>query len=198
MINMLPGDYVDVIRHGKSNDRLIHWILAVLAAIIGLVIILGFGWLYLNHQNAVLDSEIVKGKKQLEDQNITQVRKDAEQISQDIKTINQVLGREIRFSDLIQEIGKAMPPGTILGGLTLTKVDGSIDLTASTKDYTSAAQIALNLSDPKNNIFSRADIVSINCTTAEAAYKCGVVLKALFDKNSQNRFLNFATGGANK
>lgn len=190
MINMLPGEYVEVIRHSKSNDQLIHWILAVMAAIAGLIVILGFGWLYLNHQNTVLNSDIARGKQQLEEQNIAQVRKDAEQISKDIKTINQVLGREIRFSALMQEIGKAMPPGSILGGLTLTKVDGSIDLTASAKDYTTGAQVALNLSDPKNNIFSRADIVSINCTSADTQYKCGVVLKALFDKTSQNRFLN--------
>lgn len=190
MINMLPSEYADVIRHGKHNDRLIKWLLAVVAAIAGLVIILASGWLYLDHQTDLLATEVTNGKQQLEEQNLSQVRKDAEQISKDIKTINQVLGREIRFSQLIQQIGKTMPPGTILGGLTLTKADGSVDLTASAKDYTTGAQIALNLGDPKNNIFSRADIVSINCTSSDTVYKCGVSLKALFSKASQNQFLN--------
>ncbi len=198
MINMLPGEYAEVIRHGKHNETLIRWLLAELAAIVGLVVILGFGWLYLNHQTLILNSAINTGKQHLEEQNISKVRQDADQISNDIKTINQVLGLEIRFSDLMQEIGKAMPPGTVLGGLTLAKVDGSIDLSASAKDYTSAAQIALNLSDPKNKIFSRADIVNVNCTALDTAYKCNVVLKALFDKTSQNRFLNIAAGESPK
>ena len=197
MINMLPGDYVDVIRHSKNNDRLLRWLLAILAAIAGMLIILASGWLYLDHQTNLLTTDVAEGRKKLDEQNLAGVRKDADQISKDIKTINQVLGREIRFSDLIQEIGKAMPPGTILGGLTLTKADGSVDLTASAKDYTSGAQIALNLSDPKNNLFSRADIVSLNCTSSDTSYKCGVSLKALFSKNSQNRFLNVPSGSTN-
>jgi hypothetical protein len=190
MINMLPGDYVDVIRHSKTGDHLTRWLFSLVAAIVGLLIILLSGWLYLDHQTKNLSQEVANGKTQLEEQDLAGVKKNAEQISKDIKVINQVLGREIRFSELIQQIGKAMPPGTILGGLTLTKVDGAIDLTASAKDYTSGAQIALNLSDPKNELFSRADIVSINCTSSDTAYKCGVSLKALFSKSSQNKFLN--------
>lgn len=194
MINMLPSEYVDVIRHSKLGEHLVRWLFSLVAAIFGLLIIFTLGWLYLDHQTKTLTSEVAGGKSQLEQQNLSGVKKDAEQISKDIKVINQVLSREIRFSELIQEIGKAMPPGTILGGLTLAKVDGSIDLTASAKDYTTGAQIALNLSDPKNNLFSRADIISINCTSSDTAYKCGVSLKALFSKNSKNQFLNVPGG----
>jgi hypothetical protein len=190
MINLLPPQYLEVVQHSKTNDHLVRWILATLAAIGGLLIIMMSGWLYLDHQSKSLGGGISQGKQQLQQENLDGVRKDAEQISNDVKTINQVLGREVRFSELIQQIGKVMPPGSVLGGLTLTKVDGSVDLTASAKDYTTGAQIALNLSDPKNDLFSRADIVSLNCTSADTAYKCGVSLKALFSKNSQNKFIN--------
>ena len=196
MINLLPPQYVDVVKHSKTNDHLVRWILATLAAIVGLLILIMSGWFYLDHQSKNHISDISLGKQQLEQQNLASVRKDAEEISMDIKTINQVLGREVRFSELIQQVGKVMPPGTVLGGLTLTKVDGSVDLTASAKDYTTGAQIALNLSDPKNDLFARADIVSINCTSADTSYKCGVSLKALFSKNSQNKFINVPKAGS--
>lgn len=195
MINLLPPQYVDVVKHGKTNEYMARWLVALVVAIIGLLFILASGWLYLDHQTKQLGSQISAGKQKLDQQNITGVRKDAEQISKDVKVINQVLGREIRFSDLIQQIGKVMPPGTILGGLTLTKVDGAIDLTASAKDYNSAAQIAVNLSDPANNLFSKADIVNIKCNSTDTAYKCSANFKALFNKDSQSRFINAPQAG---
>lgn len=197
MINMLPADYVESIRHSKNNENILRWMGAALAATVVLVIILASGWLYLNHEVKNLSTQIATGKNDLVTQNLEGVKKNASAISNDIKTINQVLGKEIRFSKLIQNIGQIMPPGTVLDGLTLTKADGSIDLTASSKDYKSGAQIALNLSDKQNGTFSRADIVSINCTSADTAYKCSVVLKALFSKDSQAKFLNIPDSGGN-
>ncbi len=196
MINMLPGDYVDTIRHSKNNEYVLRWMGASLVATIVLIVILASGWLYLNHEVKALSSQIAAGKNDLVSQNLEGVKKDASKISNDIKTINQVLGKEIRFSRLIQSIGQVMPPGTVLEGLTLTKADGSIDLTASAKDYKSGAQIALNLSDKQNGIFSRADIISLTCTSADTEYKCSVVLKALFSKESQAKFLNIPTSGS--
>ena len=92
----------------------------------------------------------------------------------------------------MQDIGKVMPPGTILGSLTLSKVDGAIDLSANAKDYTSAAQIAVNLSDSKNNLFSSVDIVSVNCSGSSTAYKCSANFKALFRNTAKSRYLNAA------
>ncbi|OGL40029.1 hypothetical protein A3J32_03615 [Candidatus Saccharibacteria bacterium RIFCSPLOWO2_02_FULL_46_7] len=89
-----------------------------------------------------------------------------------------------------------MPSGTILNSLTLSKVDGAIDLSAGAKDYASAAQIAVNLSDPKNNIFEKVDIININCTTTtDSPYACTGTFKALFNKDAKKQFINAATGG---
>jgi hypothetical protein len=118
-------------------------------------------------------------------------QKKAKDITNNIKTINQVLSREIRFSDLISHIGSVMPPGTVLSGLTLSKVDGALDLSATAKDYSSATQIAVNLSDPKNKIFDKVDIVSINCSsTVGSTYPCGASFRTLFSKTTQSQFLN--------
>ena len=196
MINMLPAEYVETIRHSKNNENILRWMGASLAATFVLIIILASGWLYLNHEVKTLSSQIATGKNELVAQNLKGVKKDASEISNDIKTINQVLGKEIRFSKLIQSIGQVMPPGAVLDGLTLTKADGSIDLAASAKDYKSGAQIAVNLSDKQNGIFSRADIISLTCTSADTTYKCSIVLKALFSKDSQAKFLNIPDTGA--
>ena len=87
-----------------------------------------------------------------------------------------------------------MPPGTVLNSLTLTTVKGSIDLSANAKDYGSAAQIGVNLSDPKNGLFEKVDIISINCASGQAAYNCNATFKALFSKSAQTKFLGVAKG----
>ncbi|HSX17848.1 MAG TPA: hypothetical protein VLE51_00625 [Candidatus Saccharimonadales bacterium] len=194
MINLLPTDYRLKLHYGRLNARLIHWLEIGAALTAGLILVLAVGWLYINQQVKDLNQSIATTQAELQSQNLKQVQKQADEISQNVRIINQVLGREIRFSDLIQEIGKVMPPGAILGSLTLTKVNGALDLTANAKDYASAAQIAVNLSDPKNNIFEKVDIININCSATGGAYPCGVNLKALFGKNTPARFLNVATG----
>jgi hypothetical protein len=106
-----------------------------------------------------------------------------------------VLGSEVRFSDLIQAIGNDMPPGTVLSSLTLTNISGALDLSANAKDYASAAQIAVNLSSAQNNIFSKVDIISVNCdASSPKIYKCTATLKALFSTDAKNKFLSVAKG----
>ena len=194
MINLLPTNYRLGLRYGRLNARLRHWIEIGATLIAVLIIILAAGWLYIDKQIKDLNHSIARTQAQLQTQNLQQVQKQADQISQNVRIINQVLGREIRFSDLIQEIGKVMPPGTILGSSTLAKVNGTLDLSASAKDYTSAAQIAVNLSDPKNNIFAKVDIININCSASGTAYPCNGSFRALFDKKTPGRFLNVASG----
>lgn len=196
MINLLPPAYADKIRFGRMNSRLIKWLAALLAALLILILILAFGWLYIERQSKNLQRDIDTAKQQLQAQNLTGVKKEAQEISTSIKTINQVLGQEIRFSALLQDIGKAMPAGTVLDSLQLDNINGAIDVRAKSHDHTAAAQIAVNLSDPDYKLFQKVDIVSTNCGTQKDAtgYECSVLLRALFDKDFKKRYLNIPKG----
>lgn len=191
MINLLPPDYAMRIRYGRRNAVLRRWILGAILAISGLIVIIAGGWLYLNQQSSDLQSNLSKTNAQLQAQNLAQVQKDAAEISGDIKVINQLFSSEIRFSRLIQDIGRVMPPGTVLASLSLSKINGAIDLSANAKDYTSAAQIALNLNDPSNALFSKVDIVNINCgNNPTDQYKCTGTFKALFSPDAQKKYIS--------
>lgn len=197
MINLLPPERALDIRYGRSNARLIRWIIGMVAAIAGLIVIISSGSAYIGRQSSNLESNIASLQQRFQAQKLDQVQKDAKEISGEIKVINQVLSREIKFSSLIQEIGKAMPPGTVLGSLTLTKADGAIDLSANARDYSSAALIAANLNDPSNGLFEKVDVININCTSGTSAattYKCSGAFRALFSKAAQKRFLNVPKG----
>lgn len=195
MINLLPPVQAQQIRYGRTNTVLRRWLLVGLAATAGMIIIIVSGWLYIDQQSKNLQKNINSTQQQLKAQNLDKVQKDAAEISGDIKVINQVLSREIRFSDLMQAIGKLMPPNTVLTSLTLNKVTGALDLLAGAKDNGSAAQIAVNLSDPKNGLFDKVDIVNISCSNAQnTVYGCNGTFKALFNKSAQTRFLSVPAG----
>ena len=196
MINLLPPQRAAAIRYGRQNSTLRFWLLGAAGAVLGLVIILGSGWIYLDHQSRNLQKNINETNQQLQAENIDRVKADAKEITGDINVIDKVLGQEIHFSDLIQTIGSYMPPGAVLGSLSLRdQVSGALDLSANSIDYASAAQIAVNLSDQKDNLFSRVDIVNISCgSDPQKTYKCSATLRALFSQSAQTRFTGLASG----
>lgn len=197
MINLLPPELADGIRYGRHNATIRKWLFGAVLATIGLLVIVIAGWFYLDSQAKGLNQELVVKNQQLQAQQLDKVQKEADEITSSIKTINQVLGREIQFSQLIQDVGQVMPPGSVLSGLLLkNKIDGALDLSANTRDYASAAQIAANLSDPKNKLFSSIDIVTVNCSSGSTVYKCTATFRALFSKDAKNRYLNVAKDGS--
>ena len=198
MINLLPPERAARIRYGRSNGLLVHWLTSAGIAIVGLLLIIASGVVYINQQSGDLQNNIVTDNEQLTSGKISQVETNVKTISSDVKLINQVLGREIRFSDLMLQIGKVMPAGTVLSSLTLTNINGAMDITANTLDNPSAAQIAINLSDPVNNLFTHVDIVSISCANDHptSPYPCTATYRALFSESAASRFLNVAQGSS--
>jgi Tfp pilus assembly protein PilN len=194
MINLLPPETAAAIRYGRQNTVLRVWLIGMAAAIIGLIIITLGGWFYIHRQAGTLQRGINVTNQQLQAQNLAKVQADAKTITGDIKVITQVLGSEIKFSDLIQAIGQDMPQGTVLSSLKIGKVVGALDLTANAKDYQSAAQVAANLSDPKNGLFTKVDIISVTCgaqdSQAQTGYPCTAILKALFSSDVRTKFLS--------
>lgn len=191
MINLLPTDYGASLRYAHFNSIMRRRLAASVLASGGLVLIMVVGWVYINQQNKNLAHNIDSVNQQLQAQDLAGTQKKAKDITNNIKVINQVLSREIRFSDLISHIGSVMPPGTVLSSLTINKADGALDLSATARDYTSAAQIAVNLSDPKNKIFDKVDIVNISCSsTPGSVYPCSATFRTLFSNTTKSQFLN--------
>jgi Tfp pilus assembly protein PilN len=192
MINLLPADYVNSIRYARRNTALRAWLTAAVTASVLLVIILSAGWVYINQQAKTLQKHIDSTSQALKAQNLTQAQHDVKEISGDITVINKLLSQEVDFAKLMDNIGRDMPSGAVLSSLSLSdKVNGALDLSANTVDYASAAQVAANLSDPQNQLFSKVDIVSITCdTTSVKTYKCQSIYRALFSSVTQNKFMH--------
>ncbi len=193
MINLLPTEYSNRLRFARQNTLIRKWLAGALAAIFGLLAILALGSLYISQPSKNIQRGIDSTQKQLETEKLKTVEKQSKEISDNIKVINQVLNKEIRFSALVTDIAKIMPSGSVLASLSISQVDGAIDLSVNTTDYGSALQTSANLSDSKNNIFDKVDIISINCSPAgSSTYSCSSTFKALFSKTVPSRYLSVA------
>lgn len=191
MINLLPLETKNNIRHARRNSVLMKWLIASIVTAAGLSVFMFIGNLYIADSVASYTTQVEKSREDLRLQNLGQVEQEIQTIGSDIKLVVQVLSKEVLFSKLLRQIGAAMPDKTILSDIEISKVEGSIDLAARARDYQSATQIQLNLQDPTNKIFEKADIESIDCAEASsegdelaAVYPCQISIRALFGNNT--------------
>lgn len=134
---------------------------------------------------ASTQAKVDESKASLVSQKPEETQKRLEEISANTKLIIQVLSKEVLFSSLLRQLGASVPANTVLQEFQLDKVQGALSLKAVATDIQSATQLQLNLADPKNKIFEKAEIESINCNPdPKLRYPCTVQLRALFAKDN--------------
>jgi len=193
MINLLPSDIRQNYVYARRNTSLFRWSLLLLLSIAGVGVIVAGGLFYINKSINDYTANNAKAQQALKDQKIDDVQKQVQAISGSLKLVVQVLSKEVLFSKLITKIGAAIPAKATLTDLNISKTQGGIDLTAVAKDYNTATQVQVNLQDPANKIFDKADLIGITCntsTTTDANYPCTVTIRAQFTKNNPYLFIS--------
>ncbi len=187
MINLLPNDIKDEVIFARHNNALRNWIFACLAALAGVVVIIAAGQLFIYQSTQTWQKQVDTTRAELGAEKLEDTQKKITEISDSIKLSLQVLSREILFSKLISQIGNTIPDGSALQGLTINTSQSGVDITAVATDYQTATQVHINLSDPNNKIFEKADILNVTCTqTPNEKYPCTISIRALFA--NQNEF----------
>lgn len=193
MINLLPPRVKQSYRYGMANVKLIRWVAAGLIALVGLGVIGTYGWLSM-HQNIITNqNQILAAQVMLQKQKQKQTYAQVQDITSSFKLVVQVLSKEVLFSKLLTQMAAAMPSGSYLSDLTIGKVQGGLDVTAQAADYKTATQVQVNLADPTNQIFAKADIVNITCSIKNAkdpSHPCTVTIRALFSADNPFLFIN--------
>jgi hypothetical protein len=191
MINLTPTSYKESLRYARRNTMIRNWLsgLFVIILLASATILLGRSYLQAEAKNYAEANQ--QSEQALASRNISATLDQVEGISGNLKLIIQVLSKQILFSELLKQVGAVMPQNSILSGIEISKVAGGIDLQAEAKDYTTATQVQVNLSDPSNKLFDKIDIVSINCDeSSDDEYPCTIQLRALFKANNQFLFIN--------
>jgi hypothetical protein len=200
VINLMPTEMKETLIYARRNLLLTRWVIAVLLGIVGIGAVITAGNLYINQSTKIYATEVQSRRDQLAQLQIEETKKRTEDISTSTKLALQVLSRQVLFSELMTQVGAAMPSGAALQSLSIGKLEGGIDLQAVAADYQTGTQVQVNLQDPSNKIFEKADIISITCSTenrpnddSDDRYPCQVTIRALFAKNSPFLFTNTQT-----
>lgn len=195
MLNLLPADIKQDYRYARINRHLVNWITALVVGIAGAMVLTGFGYLYLQRTINTYKKQVGDSQAQLRSQNLDGIQKQVKDISGNLQLAVDVLSRQVLFSELLTQLGTLMPANTNLTALSISQAQGAISISANAKDYASASQIQVNLSAKDNKLFSKADIVSINCS-GDTAYPCSITIRALFA--SQNPYIVGSPTGSKK
>lgn len=191
MINLLPPELKEQYIYGRRNVSLRRWAIALTTGLVGVALITLGGMLLMQKSITNYQGQVSTAKASLKKQDLNGTRTHAKSITDSIKLATTVLSQEILFSKLLTQIANVIPPNTNLTDLNIATDQSSIEVKAVAADYASATQLQLNLQDPANRIFSKADIQTITCTgSQDPHYPCSVTIKALFSKNNPYLFIN--------
>ena len=194
MINLLPPELKQDYRYARYNRRLMHWVIAFLFALIGAAVITGSGLFIMNNSINDYKTRIATAQAQLASDNLTGIQNQVTTISNNLKLMVKVLSKEILFSKLLTQLGTITPSNVELTSLSISQTQTAIDITAQTTDYNAATQLQANLASPSNQIFSKADLVSITCASGSqatnASYPCTAEIRAQFTNNNPFLFIN--------
>lgn len=196
MINLLPPELKQQYLYGRRNTVLRSWATALAFGLLG-VCVVTFGGLFVIEKSIVdYRAQVNSSQKTLATEQLDQIRAHAKDMTGSIKLATDVLSKEVLFSKLITQVGSVTPPNTSLTDLNIGKDQSSIEIKAVAGDFTSATQLQVNLQDPANKIFSKADIQTITCGSAsnDPRYPCSVTIKALL--NQSNPYLFISKKGA--
>src|SRR4051812_30265287 len=159
----------------------------MLIALVGLGIIGTYGLLALEQSRHEYSQKVAAAESSLQKEKFTETQKRVQDISNSFKLVVKVLGQEVLFSQLLKQIATTIPDNANLTGLNISQTQGAIDISANAADYSTATQVQVNLADPRNKIFSKADLVGINCdakkdssSNSASLYPCSVTVRALF------------------
>lgn len=189
MINLLPPDVKSSYLYARRNVALRRWVVLFAIALVGLGLVGTYGLLNLRQSTVSYQKQISGSQAELQKQDLKGTQKHIQDISNSFKLAVKVMSQEILFSKLLEQMGTVMPPNSSLAGLTIQDTTGGMDIVANAIDYNTATQVQVNLADPRNKIFTKADIVSINCNQ-DGAYPCKVQIRALFAQNNPFLFIN--------
>ncbi len=191
MINLLPPQLKEDYGYARRNNSLLRMIFAFGIGLAGLVVIAAAGVLYLHQSANSYNKQSEQIETSLREQKQTETEKQVQDISGSLKLAVQVLSREVLFSQLLKQLAVVTPNNVNLSGVNISEFGGGIDVSAQALDYEAATQLQVNLADPDNKIFAKADIVNIACSSDDThLYPCVVTVRALFAADNPFLFIN--------
>ncbi len=160
MINLLPPKRVLNIKTARNNTVLKRYIELTIFSMILIIIatVLAF-ILFTNERDNIQETVDIDQQKIAK---LEPVQKQAEELSATVNTISGLLSRNIKFSDMLTQIGGVMPSGSVLTGLqfSIEDIKSPLVVSAQVDSEQKAAVLRNNLAS--SDLFEKAEIQSIS------------------------------------
>lgn len=182
MINLIATHIRVNNRYALRNVRLIRYTAVSAFTMAAIGIITGASFLNMQRTQSHLQEQIDNQNQKLDSYKSVQAK--GQQLSDQISTINTLLGRQVTFSELLPDIAKILPSGAILRQLDFSTSDilpaagGSSTGSSSSKkpfviqasvvDRNVASTLLENIKASKD-LFTDADLVSVTRSAVAGA-----------------------------
>lgn len=198
MINLMPDYMREEVGFARRNYVLVKWLMAITVVIIGVGCMTVFGQYYIGRNAKTLEAAAEITQERISAQNLQATQTDIQSLSNNFTAVTQLLKRQLLFSRMFVKIGSIVPSGAILRDITLsTTTSAAIDLNVIAINRDAATQAFVNISDPANGLFDKADLLSVSCSTVSAEssdltskYPCSAMIKVVIKTDSSFYFLN--------
>ncbi len=166
MINLMPPKNKESVRFGSYNTRIAQSIFLVLVVALALFAVIAFGAQIIRSDEAKLEASIAAKQTQLEE--YADEIATAKILSEKIDTVDVLLQNEIRYSVLLQEVARLLPPGSGVRSISLTTaaLEEAFTLEVFLINETTATQLQHNLIS--SELFTGADIQQLSAVEAGA------------------------------
>jgi len=121
MINLMPPAQKEAIRFGAFNVRVVQYILLVLISGLALAAVIAFGVQIVRSDESKLETSI--GTKEVQLTEYAADIAEAKALSEKIDTVDVLLQNEVRYSVVLQEIARLLPPNSGVRNISLSTED---------------------------------------------------------------------------
>ncbi len=186
MINLLPNEYKQEIRAGRTNVLLVRYIMILITAVIVLSGLLIGAYVVLNNTRSIAEAKVAENEQRVV--SYQPVRAQADAFRGDLTTAQMILSTDVSFSELIYEIAAIVPPNVILDDLSLDPKNfgSNATMNASAKTFEDATKLrdAFIRSD---QIFSNVQLQTIRAGASGSSsdqYPVKVNLSVVINKGA--------------
>ena len=180
MINLMPPKLKESIRFGSYNVKVLQYMFLVVVAGVALAAVIAFGVQIVRADESKLEISIAS--KQIQLGEYSQQITEAKALSEKINTVDILLQNEVKYSVVLQEIARLLPPGSGVRtiGLSTDNLEENLVLEVFLVNETTATQLQQNLAN--SELFTGADIQQLSAIVgAKGSFKWTTKIVVSFD-----------------
>lgn len=159
MINLLPVDAQNMNRAAHLNLMLRTYIITLLAVLVVVLGIFGFGFYLTIHDRSVAEQQLQANQQ--ETASYQKVRNEAKTFADNLKIAKTILSQETLYSDLIVQIAQTLPSSAVLSSLTLDGTSTQKPALLSARVKTKSDALTLKNTLEASPLFEDVSLVSV-------------------------------------